>query len=128
MRRNAVQLRAWELQNFDEEAKAYMGRTIYGQDESKQDSKGSDEALPASDPDDPIPATDELDYKYHDQHFKVSLSRATHSFRRPPVFGPEKVVEDPRVIATHRQMLREVLRLGIVAGLVSSGEDIVLFC
>jgi hypothetical protein len=118
--RNAVQLRAWELSEFDEEAREYTGKTIYGQAEPKLDTRGSDEALPAKSCEDLGPAADELDYKYHNQHFKVPLSRATSNFRRPPVFGPEKVVEDPRIIETHRQVMRDILKLAFVVTAVFS--------
>jgi hypothetical protein len=41
------------------------------------------------------------------------------SFPRPPIFGPERVVEDPRILAVHRRVLFDVLSLGFaVMGVV----------
>ncbi|KZT06530.1 uncharacterized protein LAESUDRAFT_679540 [Laetiporus sulphureus 93-53] len=41
------------------------------------------------------------------------------AFPRPPVFGPEKVVLDPRIRAVHREILRDLLYVGFWATSVS---------
>ncbi|KAG6861951.1 hypothetical protein C0995_009135 [Termitomyces sp. Mi166 len=43
-----------------------------------------------------------------------------HNFRRPPIFGPETVVLDPRIKAVHRQVVIDVHRFGVYLLLLSS--------
>lgn len=33
---------------------------------------------------------------------------------RPPVFGPEVVVEDPHIIAVHEETVRDILKVGVI--------------
>ncbi|CCM03362.1 uncharacterized protein FIBRA_05491 [Fibroporia radiculosa] len=40
--------------------------------------------------------------------------------RRPPVFGPERAVLDPRIQAAHARVLREMLYVGLWCGIVSN--------
>ncbi|CAE6444333.1 unnamed protein product [Rhizoctonia solani] len=50
------------------------------------------------------------------------LGRAGRAaFRRPAVYGPEKVVEDPRVRAYHRGVIRDMLWVGFGWGLAWTG-------
>jgi hypothetical protein len=48
-----------------------------------------------------------------------AISSTRNGFTRPPIFGPEKVVLDSRIKAAHQQLMNEILRLGVVAALVS---------
>jgi len=33
---------------------------------------------------------------------------------RPPIFGPEVVIEDPRIIALHKQVVQDILTVGLI--------------
>jgi hypothetical protein len=54
----------------------------------------------------------------------VPLHAARNGFNRPPVFGPDNVVLDPRIRALHRQVVREVFLVGFVSAVVSFHLDI----
>lgn len=47
-----------------------------------------------------------------------SLSRS-NSFLRPPIFGPERVVQDPLIKAVHQQVMNDILHVGFWFTLVS---------
>ncbi|KAK0190413.1 hypothetical protein F5146DRAFT_1044112 [Armillaria mellea] len=51
---------------------------------------------------------------------KLSNTTITFGITRPPVFGPEKVVEDTRILAVHHQMMQNCVIVGLCAFLVSS--------
>jgi hypothetical protein len=61
----------------------------------------------------------DLEYSFHNQQFKIPLSRIRNGFHRSPVFGPDRVVEDPRLIETHRRVLRDIALVGLLVSLVS---------
>jgi hypothetical protein len=46
-------------------------------------------------------------------------TRSSNGYRTPPVFGPERVVLDPRVQAMHLRIWREIFGTAIIIGLVS---------
>lgn len=46
-----------------------------------------------------------------------------HNLRRPPIFGPETVVLDPRIKAVHRQLVIDVHRFGVYLLLVSCSRS-----
>ncbi|KAI0940206.1 hypothetical protein AcV5_001377 [Taiwanofungus camphoratus] len=39
-------------------------------------------------------------------------SQAESAYRRPPVFGPERVVLDPRIQAVHQRVMRDIVHVG----------------
>ena len=48
-----------------------------------------------------------LDSNSNHSHLKIPTS-----FRRPPIFGPERVIEDERMLAVHRRVLIDILVFG----------------
>jgi hypothetical protein len=51
---------------------------------------------------------------------KVSTSLARNGFLRPPIFGPERVVLDPRIKAVHNEVLYSIFYVGFLACVLSS--------
>jgi hypothetical protein len=49
-----------------------------------------------------------------------SATRVKREFKRPPIFGPERVVLDPRIRAVHKQIVIDMYRFGGLCTVVSS--------
>ncbi|KZT36672.1 hypothetical protein SISSUDRAFT_1049503 [Sistotremastrum suecicum HHB10207 ss-3] len=74
--------------------------------------------------DDPWDSPEEEQPEYQDRPSSNGRSRKTmgeavidiretrNGYRRPPIFGPEKVVRDPRIMALHKSILRQILLVG----------------
>ncbi|KAG6896186.1 hypothetical protein C0992_009809 [Termitomyces sp. T32_za158] len=133
-RRGATQLRAWEMQGTETEAQAFV-ESVLNQHEAlsqraialqeKSQTRKLDVAAIApfaienqrigigrpSVSSDTIPS------------YATTLPEAAapgHNIRRPPIFGPETVVLDPRIKAVHHQLVIDVHRFGVYLLLVSS--------
>ena len=135
--RGRVQLRVWELQDVDEEARRFWTKTLDPEDKSNSDyllewdpvsedykaiaDVGSDPVARVDSPPSSstsIPQDDSAGLR--EPPPVVPLHAARNGFNRPPVFGPDKVVLDPRIKALHRQVVREVFLVGFVSAVVSS--------
>ena len=137
--RGRVQLRVWELQDVDEEARRFWTKTLDPEDKSNseyllewdpisEDYKavpdvGSDPAVARVDSP-PSSSTSIPQDPLREPPVAVPLHAARNGFNRPPVFGPDKVVLDPRIKALHRQVVREVVLVGFICAVVSFSSDI----
>jgi hypothetical protein len=126
--RGHVQLRVWEMQDVDEEAKVFWAQ-VMGQNAPVQDSELSGDehpSIPDEDVNDrssysPRSSTSSTSRGVHQLQRRLAAiptSAARNGFNRPPVFGPEKVVQDPRIKALHRQVMNEILLVGVVSAMV----------
>ena len=135
--RGRVQLRVWELQDVDEEARIFWSQ-ILGPEETLGDAdvvQDSDVSVDdhtsyaGSEPDlDPMtfPPPSLASTSSLAPHSRPPLKRpsvvptsaARNGFNRPPVFGPDKVVQDPRIQALHRQVMNEVVLVGFLSAMV----------
>lgn len=149
-----MQLRAWELQDVDEEANAFFDRVVgcpshgqhLGQGRGLQYNSCNDaysQPIPLALP--PLRLKDKFaiapfagpeggfhkrDGEYvHDfpPPMKAPTSPARNGFLRPPIFGPERVVLDPRIKALHKQVLLSIFYVGFCVSVVSScgGRDFI---
>lgn len=140
--RSSTQLRVWELESLadDEEAQTYV---------SEIGKTSSPEQRPYSSPSSASPTTriaPFLDFDDPDQKSTsetVSSSNEVHTledmrrrhassgmnaqfrsrrgrFSRPPIFGPDRVVEDPRIRKVHRSLLLALIRFGVFWTTVSA--------
>lgn len=50
----------------------------------------------------------------------IEVRDTRNGYHRPPIFGPEKVVKDPRILALHKSIVKEILQVGFLWTLVSS--------
>lgn len=44
----------------------------------------------------------------------IEVRDTRNGYHRPPIFGPEKVVKDPRILALHKSIVKEILQVGFV--------------
>ncbi|EJD36582.1 hypothetical protein AURDEDRAFT_117055 [Auricularia subglabra TFB-10046 SS5] len=51
-------------------------------------------------------------------HVPTAIGQLRNGLRRPPIFGPEKVVLDTRIRAVHRRILRGLLVCGVIGTLI----------
>jgi hypothetical protein len=131
--RGNTQLRVWEMQEMDEEAQTFVDRILgtHTSNDPKEDlpeddtKQGPDTVLGGNYPgprDIAAIAPFTMDSHSSDTIPSYNFSHThTHNFRRPPVFGPETVVQDPRIKAVHRQLMGDVVRFGTWVLLVSPG-------
>ncbi|OBZ70266.1 hypothetical protein A0H81_09756 [Grifola frondosa] len=105
--RGGTQLRAWELQGTDVEAPAephwdWVGPAL-SRATSVPDEKGKAREAP---------------HESKNQQHQPQVAEGEKkdapapALRRPPVFGPERVVLDPRIRAVHRAVMRDILFVG----------------
>ncbi|KAF5387870.1 hypothetical protein D9615_000839 [Tricholomella constricta] len=129
--RGTTQLRVWEMQEMDAEAKAFVDRILRpARDDDPQDEKSGPQdndvaviapfaveplTLHAGQGRRPSQSSDTIT-SYGCATTGISTVSAAHEaqhlFLRPPVFGPEAVVLEPRIKAVHRQVLIEVCHFG----------------
>lgn len=129
--RGNTQLRVWEMQEMDEEAKAFVDRILrprkvpIGGDPPATDSNKKQGSSPApahySSHDiaaiapfamEPLPVGVTNEHPSRSSDTVPTYGFATHHFHRPPVFGPEVIVLDPHIKAVHRQLMIDVVRFG----------------
>jgi hypothetical protein len=115
---------------MDEEAKNFYHRILVDDPKHLSAAQQTWDPIPLS------PISPSSDYKsttiapFSDLSSSLSTSPATPfdkplasenvGFRRPPVFGPEKVVQDPRIRATHQKIMNDLYMYGGVPGIVCS--------
>ncbi|KAF8872757.1 hypothetical protein BD779DRAFT_1571792 [Infundibulicybe gibba] len=134
--RGGTQLRVWELQEMDEESRVYADKVLQprqlaeihpGLEKLGTSSsglymhKGDDDDTSSSAYPTPVlsanPTQDlaaiapftvaEAGHPAPIMHYPTSLMSG---FMRPPIFGPERVVMDPRIKAVHQQVMNDILR------------------
>ncbi|KAF8908359.1 hypothetical protein CPB85DRAFT_1309907 [Mucidula mucida] len=106
--RDAVQLHTWELRQVDEEAEAYVGRVRSAMRE--------------------VPmglVFNSADGSYSGEVKAISgapprREQGAVALVRPPMFGPERVVQDPHVLRAHRQIMNGILSVGFVSDILFS--------
>ncbi|KAH0588099.1 hypothetical protein H2248_006820 [Termitomyces sp. 'cryptogamus'] len=132
-RRGATQLRVWEMKEMDTEAEVFVEGVL------NQDRDLPQNAIALQEKSQPtkVNVAAIAPFAIEAQQTRLggaSLSSDTvssyattpgaatpaHNFRRPPIFGPETVVIDPRIKAVHRQLVMEVHRFGVYLLLISS--------
>ncbi|KAG5638082.1 hypothetical protein H0H81_001932 [Sphagnurus paluster] len=135
--RGSTQLRVWEMQDMDAEANAFVDRILAPHMLRLTRMRGgasvADVAAPSPQSEKPrAPPQPKHDVaaiapftrpqrssdtvpSYASSTTGVGMAKhhELHQFERPPVFGPEAVVLDPRIKAVHRQLMVEVCRFGI---------------
>ncbi|KAG6811907.1 hypothetical protein H0H92_005305 [Tricholoma furcatifolium] len=129
--RGATQLRVWEMQEVDEEARAFVDGILDQHRFPAQDPSSS-----LADRRGPPPTTDvamiapftvgpseSIEPLSIDDAIPPNLrgtpsAGASHEFNRPPIFGPEILVLDPRIKAVHRQLMIAVCQCGVIFLLV----------
>lgn len=127
--RGNTQLRVWEMQEMDQEAQTFVDRILgppTSNDPDGDRKQGPDAALDAGYTGDKdiaaiAPFIEPFGRPSHSSDTIPSYRFSQpHNFRRPPVFGPETVVQDPRIKAVHRQLMGDVVRFGVWVLLVGS--------
>lgn len=140
--RGNTQLRVWEMQEMDDEARAFVDR-ILGPGKAHLSDGGS--ATHDADDDDDKAGSQQSLGRYsgkggiaaiapftiepltangcpslaNDKAPSYRFATISTPFHRPPVFGPETVVLDPRIKAVHRQVMIDTCRFGLWFMLVS---------
>jgi hypothetical protein len=133
--RGTVQLRVWELQDVDEDVKTFWAQLL-GTTESPERNvvrhwdPVTNEYVPATDtsvgvkPSRSFRSTEtrlahgSSPRRWSSQSFRVPIYRSRNGFLRPPVFGPDKVIVDPRIKAVHRQVMNEIIIVGLLSAAV----------
>ncbi|KAG6877667.1 hypothetical protein C0993_005166 [Termitomyces sp. T159_Od127] len=131
-RRGATQLRAWEMQETDTEAQAFVEGVLNQHKAFSQSAIALQEKSQLGN----VNVSAIAPFAIETQRIglgRPSLSSDTipsyattppettapgHNLRRPPIFGPETVVLDPRIKAVHRQLVIDVHRFGVYLLLV----------
>jgi hypothetical protein len=118
---NNSQLRSWELHDPEQDMVFFVDRVANKDGEqtsprefeilNKDESSNFSAVSRATSLD--------LEYSFHNQQIKIPLSRIRNGFHRSPVFGPDKVIEDPRLIETHRRVMRDIAFVGLLVSLVN---------
>lgn len=107
--RDARQIHAWELRHVDEEAKLY-----------------ADSIRATADPTPIALVCNSTDGSYTGNCTTIT-SRPTHVTQgsadttrsiRPPIYGPERVIEDATVLKAHRGLMNELLGFALLGSLV----------
>lgn len=145
--RGNIQLRVWEMQDMDDEARVFVCNILNSRLE--EDPPQRPDGLDAP----PLPlesyhrkerrksraeyhcqdlayiapftvSKEELETQPSSENTMASSMQgpqpATPQFLRPPMFGPERVVLDPRIKAVHQQVMRDILWVGFWYTFVSS--------
>jgi hypothetical protein len=73
------------------------------------------------------PSISQSSYTQASSDNQRSRRNSRNGFRSPPVFGPEKVVLDPRILAIHQQVNKEILLCMLVTFIVSVHAMLNLF-
>jgi hypothetical protein len=133
--RGTVQLRVWELQDVDEDAKTFWAQLL-GTTESPEQNvvrhwdPVTNEYVPATDTGDGVKPSRSVrstetrlthgpsQHRWSSQSFRVPIYRSRNGFLRPPVFGPDKIVVDPRIKEVHRQVMNEIIIIGLLSAAV----------
>lgn len=112
--RNAVQLHSWELRQVDEEAQAYVDAVRA----AVRDDGGMRMGV----------LCNSADGSYSGRSKPIETERprrqsAGHSegYVRPPMFGPEKVIQDAHVLKAHKRVMNSIWFVGITGDIVSYG-------
>lgn len=142
--RDSVQLRVWEMDEMDEEALAYWDGVAGGprpppHPHSSPSSSASSGSDPSSSEDETGKDTRKRSaaggavapfagHRIAPFLFPRATARTRNGYRRPPVFGPEKVVMDARVLAAHKAVLAETMRFGVFCLLVRRASRSVAVC
>ncbi|KAG5648704.1 hypothetical protein DXG03_000051 [Asterophora parasitica] len=117
--RGNTQLRVWEMQDMDVEAKAFVNRildphTMRPPYECEDRSEKATKHIVASiAPFSVEPLAHSSDTIASSYGSGTGHSDSARHFHRPPVFGPEAVVLDPRIKAVHRQVMIDTCRFGL---------------
>ncbi|KAG6857006.1 hypothetical protein H0H87_011100 [Tephrocybe sp. NHM501043] len=128
--RGATQLRVWEMQDMDIEAKNFV-EGILGEHQGPPRSPLEEKNLHSPENNISTIAPFSLASQMKAGRSSVStdaapsfgaetISRPRHNFNRPPIFGPEAVVLDPRINAVHRQVIIDILQWAVVTAVVGS--------
>ncbi|KAG6854442.1 hypothetical protein C0991_006521 [Blastosporella zonata] len=125
--RGATQLRVWEMQEMDAEAKAFVDGIQDQHTYPPQNAPSLDDKklrLAESNVSAIAPFSLEAQMSANcpsvlsDAIPSYGTVVPVHNFHRPPVFGPEVVVLDPRIKALHRQILTDTIWIAVWFGLV----------
>jgi hypothetical protein len=126
MRNGGVQLRTWELQEVDEEETKHLwDRVLISLPENEPyQTRDSVSLTPEPSSTNKFPRVGQSSTRLGRRHFatissRIPFSPARNGFRRPPVFGPLKVIQDPRIKATHRRTIADILWVAALCGVVS---------
>ncbi|KIM76370.1 hypothetical protein PILCRDRAFT_647499 [Piloderma croceum F 1598] len=136
--RGNLQLRAWELEHEDEEAQISM-RSIPGQhsrsthSRRSSDERSLEESKIGNISEVAVPTPGEMamiapfatSASMTEQRARMVAPfaddvRADKPLIRPKIFGPERVVEDPRIKALHKRLIWEMYFLGICVAVMFS--------
>ncbi|KAG6919756.1 hypothetical protein DXG01_001590 [Tephrocybe rancida] len=129
--RGATQMRVWEMQELDTEAKAFVDGILNEHKTHKHQTSSLEKKPSAARSNVAAIAPFTLESQMRPGPPSVSndtipsytapaSTGAMHNFNRPPIFGPEVAVLDPHIKAVHRQILIDTCRLALWFGLAFS--------